>query len=362
LLPGEFVVADMNDSPPREGPADLFSSQVLSLGSVIDDASLDERRWPAVAAQLAGLLPSGPGEIPDTFPSPHEADRLSQSIAKQPWSPEQATLVRFVCSRLVHGAKIRSELAISRLKSRAAVRALDDTPRAIVFVDCAATVWMTNASANDIISQADGLCVIRGQLRATSSNDDSKLRQSLDLVSRKKFKWVALSFYREKSITELKLVLTASNTLRRFEDHDDLILVTISNRGRKLDLDPDVLSRCYGLTRCEANFACCLGWGDTVEQAAERLLISSNTARTHLKRVFMKTGTNRQSELVLLLMQHTRVNQNSAPQQHRLAVTPGLEGGAENRRMLSMPTLFSLANRRGANGEPPNLWTKPAMS
>ena len=39
-----------------------------------------------------------------------------------------------------------------------------------------------------------------------------------------------------------------------------------------------------------------------MEEAAEALDISVYTARTHLSHVFSKTGTSRQSELVLLLL------------------------------------------------------------
>ena len=38
--------------------------------------------------------------------------------------------------------------------------------------------------------------------------------------------------------------------------------------------------------------------GATLDDAAQRLEISVNTARTHLKHVFHKTGINRQAELV----------------------------------------------------------------
>jgi DNA-binding CsgD family transcriptional regulator len=39
--------------------------------------------------------------------------------------------------------------------------------------------------------------------------------------------------------------------------------------------------------------------GKSIEEAAEQLFISPHTARTHLKRIFMKTDTHRQTELVV---------------------------------------------------------------
>jgi DNA-binding CsgD family transcriptional regulator len=42
--------------------------------------------------------------------------------------------------------------------------------------------------------------------------------------------------------------------------------------------------------------------GCPVEEAADQLGVSVNTAKTHLKRVFAKTGVTRQAELVYLLL------------------------------------------------------------
>ena len=41
----------------------------------------------------------------------------------------------------------------------------------------------------------------------------------------------------------------------------------------------------------------------TISEVADELEITLNTARTHLKQVFEKTGTKRQAELVRLLLQ-----------------------------------------------------------
>ena len=42
--------------------------------------------------------------------------------------------------------------------------------------------------------------------------------------------------------------------------------------------------------------------GLSLGDAAEALAITGNTARTHLKRVFAKTGVSRQSELIRVLV------------------------------------------------------------
>jgi DNA-binding CsgD family transcriptional regulator len=63
-----------------------------------------------------------------------------------------------------------------------------------------------------------------------------------------------------------------------------------------------LLERLYELTPTEAALAIDLASGRTLAQAAKAREVSVNTVRTHLRAVFQKTGTRRQSELVRLLL------------------------------------------------------------
>ena len=63
-----------------------------------------------------------------------------------------------------------------------------------------------------------------------------------------------------------------------------------------------LLRATYGCTAREATLAGALTDGCTLAEAATTLGISIHTARTHLKRVFRKTGTSRQTELLRLVL------------------------------------------------------------
>jgi DNA-binding CsgD family transcriptional regulator len=75
-------------------------------------------------------------------------------------------------------------------------------------------------------------------------------------------------------------------------------------------LDPDLpveaaeaeLRQLYGLTSTEARMANLLMKGKTLDDCCEQLAIRRSTARTHLQHLFEKTGVQRQSELVFLLL------------------------------------------------------------
>jgi DNA-binding CsgD family transcriptional regulator/plasmid stabilization system protein ParE len=72
---------------------------------------------------------------------------------------------------------------------------------------------------------------------------------------------------------------------------------------KRLSGDPvDVMKELYGLTPSEARLALLLTSGCSVRVAARRLGTKLSTTRSVLKNVFSKTGTNRQSDLVRLLL------------------------------------------------------------
>jgi DNA-binding CsgD family transcriptional regulator len=63
-------------------------------------------------------------------------------------------------------------------------------------------------------------------------------------------------------------------------------------------VDYHTLARLYHLTAAESRLIQSLVQGYDVKQSADRLSISPHTARSHLKAIFAKTDTHRQSDLI----------------------------------------------------------------
>jgi DNA-binding CsgD family transcriptional regulator len=64
---------------------------------------------------------------------------------------------------------------------------------------------------------------------------------------------------------------------------------------------PSVFAGLFGLTPAEARLAAALSQGRPLREAASDVNITVKSARTYLERIFAKTGTHQQSELVALL-------------------------------------------------------------
>jgi DNA-binding CsgD family transcriptional regulator len=73
----------------------------------------------------------------------------------------------------------------------------------------------------------------------------------------------------------------------------------------------DHIRALFRLTAREANLASALASGTSLKDAANAAEIRFSTARSHLERIFLKTGTNQQSQLVALLKSTQPLNRES---------------------------------------------------
>ncbi len=83
-------------------------------------------------------------------------------------------------------------------------------------------------------------------------------------------------------------------------------------------------SAIYGLTPAESRVAALLCDGLSLREAAEKLGVSGNTTRTHLKRIFSKTDTHRQGSLIRLLMTHRPRPAEAVPSENNKPKIPHL--------------------------------------
>nr|WP_274709181.1 helix-turn-helix transcriptional regulator [Nitratireductor luteus] len=78
-------------------------------------------------------------------------------------------------------------------------------------------------------------------------------------------------------------------------------LLLVTDLDRRAVLPEERLRKLFNLTASEAAVAARIAAGSDLRRIAESLEIATGTARNHLKAIFSKTGTHRQSELVALV-------------------------------------------------------------
>lgn len=80
-----------------------------------------------------------------------------------------------------------------------------------------------------------------------------------------------------------------------------IVLAISVPRKSMLVPSADILSGLFDLTPAETRFAMALAAGRSPKAAAREVGVTENSGRTYLARIFAKTGTHRQSELISLL-------------------------------------------------------------
>ncbi|MEP9350542.1 helix-turn-helix transcriptional regulator [Xanthobacter sp. KR7-225] len=79
------------------------------------------------------------------------------------------------------------------------------------------------------------------------------------------------------------------------------VIVLLRTAARRGAFSSDLLASRFDLTRREREVAMALAAGHSLQEIAEKLSISYETARAYLKQIFAKTGTRRQGELLTKL-------------------------------------------------------------
>ena len=99
-------------------------------------------------------------------------------------------------------------------------------------------------------------------------------------------------------------VMPLANSLRGQAGRSGIAVsaMFIQEVGALQPLPGEVLVKLYGLTPAETRLLGLLAQGRSLEDTASALGIARTTARTHLQRLFDKTNTSRQSELVRLVL------------------------------------------------------------
>jgi DNA-binding CsgD family transcriptional regulator len=169
------------------------------------------------------------------------------------------------------------------------------------------TVQLANRTALALLQKKDGLALFRSSLVAERPSDTRVLRSALQSAIRYPERGEAeqspLALERKLSADALIVRVLPGPGLDCWESNGQrTALLKIYDRDPDLVVDEKALVSIYGLTRGEATLATKVVQGKSIEIAAEELCISPHTARTHLKRIFMKTDTHRQPELVIRIL------------------------------------------------------------
>ena len=86
------------------------------------------------------------------------------------------------------------------------------------------------------------------------------------------------------------------------EERPEAVVLLVIDTEQRAKVSGDTLVRLYNLTPSETRVALMLIDGKRLDQIAEELEVAQTTVVFHLKNLFRKTDTNRQADLVRVLL------------------------------------------------------------
>lgn len=220
----------------------------------------------------------------------------------------ETALFGHLIPHLQRALQLHRRLVDLKTEHELAVEALDRVPVGVLLLDSKGKTLLANRTAREILSAKDGLSLQADGLHAARTAETNALRRLLsDVLETGAGVGVGSGGVMAVGRPSLRrpysvLVTPLHAKESAFGQPGAVAAVFISDPEKKPETSPEVLSRLYGFTPAEARLAEKLLEGESVEEAAEELHVTVNTARTHVKRLFDKTETHRHRELLRVLL------------------------------------------------------------
>jgi len=225
-----------------------------------------------------------------------------------PFDENEITLLRLVLPKMRRGFRAGQAFRKAQDVQRIAMQALDAMPMGVVMLSGRGAMIGANETARKIIDTGEALTIAEGGLWVDWGWRKLRFR---DLVARLTAKrgesqveaLPAFSVPRSSGQKPLSMLLMPVGEWDEAANEDKPVaIVFVGDPDRPMEMDPAQICQLYGLSRAEGRVVALLASGQRLDLVAENLGVTYDTVRKHLKQVFGKTGTDRQAELVRLLV------------------------------------------------------------
>jgi DNA-binding CsgD family transcriptional regulator/PAS domain-containing protein len=219
---------------------------------------------------------------------------------RETFEREQLRLLRTLAPHLRRAVQMNIRLAQGDLQTEATATLLREMGAAAFVLDADGRVLFANAAAEDLF-RSGAVRMVQGVVSHGEGVDDLRLAAARCAMGGADASGAVVETPRPR-LGPLRLQVTPVRRETPVLAPGVAAAIVFDVTGQEPDDPVRRLRARYGLTAAEAVFALEIVKGDGKPATAERLGISFATARTHLSRIFEKTGVHRQAELVRLVL------------------------------------------------------------
>jgi DNA-binding CsgD family transcriptional regulator/PAS domain-containing protein len=276
-----FVVANEDVVPPEVFRRSEFYNGWARPQGLCSPITVVIHRTPASYMPLTLVRPDGAGEV----------------------TADGRALLSRLAPHLVHAMDVTFRLQAADDARRETAMALERLPCGALLLDRERRVIFANQAAKDVLDRvgSDILGCISGKIVVRDAETDRRFQAAVSLALGIGVlpKGSQMLVQRPSTGTDLTIILSPLPPPKRVWSAlgDDscgqarcLVLISGTNIAN--------VAEQYGLTPAETRMLSAIVVGKGLVSAAREIGIARSTAQTHLDRIFQKTGTNRQAELV----------------------------------------------------------------
>ena len=235
--------------------------------------------------------------------------RITRSHEAEPFSDEDKALCRLALPHLKRSIQLHARLDSLETERALFAGTINRMLLGIVSFAQSGQILEMNQEAKRILAEKDGLWLSGNTLTVDSVQEGRELQRIFKQVLSGQSEEgpgvvQALSVSRPSGRAKIGVLIRAIPPGPWSESKQRPAVAVFLRDPESSGSQPsqELVRRLFDLTRMEAQLALLLTEGLTLDEAAEHMNVRRNTARTHLRSIFSKTGVTRQTMLVRLLL------------------------------------------------------------
>jgi len=269
----------------------------------IYDAALEPALWDDVVADINDFIGDAAYVVLKQSSS-NCAVLLTVSSGARTIDDEMRRRLALVVPHARRALMINKAIEVKRSEAAVLAGILNGLSAGIFLVDANCSIVHANTAGQQILCADDVLCCIRGRLVARDGQANQILREIFaadgDVACATKV--VTLSLTAHSGERYVAHVLPLASLARNHTRMAFKAVAALLVRRVELDSRPsgELIARTFELTPAELRVLLAIVEVGGVPETAEKLGVGEATVKTHLKRLFAKTGARRQADLVKL--------------------------------------------------------------
>jgi DNA-binding CsgD family transcriptional regulator len=240
------------------------------------------------------------------------AFNICRSARQGPFGEKERKILEWLVPHLRRSLRLAFRVEGYRALQNAETQVLDRLSDGILLLDRNERIVYANAAAQR--HDGDALQLRNGALSIWSPPHAQRLATLIgSAIHGATGGTMSVPRRQDGHILTLLVLPLRGRDVGRFADigmPDAAVLVFVFDPAHRAGIPFTWIMDAYGLTHAEARVALATSSGATIPETAVQLGLSPNTVKTHLRHVFAKTGTSRQTELVRLMTSIGSVNAN----------------------------------------------------